>query len=69
MILDEPERFRELDPLDMLGYINELPEQLQAAWELGQEYPLPDAEQVIQVVIAGWPRLRRWRRRWRPPRR
>lgn len=53
MILDEPERFKELDPLDMLGYINELPEQLQAAWELGQEYPLPDAEQVIQVVIAG----------------
>ncbi len=53
MILDEPERFKELDPLDMLGYINELPEQLQAAWELGQEYSLPDAEQVTQVVIAG----------------
>jgi glucose/mannose-6-phosphate isomerase len=53
MILDEPERFKELDPLDMLGYINELPEQLSAAWELGQEYPLPDVEQVTQVVIAG----------------
>jgi len=53
VILDEPERFKELDPLDMLGYINELPEQLQAAWELGQEYSLPDAEQVTQVVIAG----------------
>ena len=53
MILDEPERFERIDPLDMLGYINELPEQLQAAWKLGQEYPLPDVAQVTQVIIAG----------------
>ena len=53
MILDEPERFKELDPLDMLGYINDLPGQLKAAWELGQRYPLPDVDQVTQVVIAG----------------
>jgi glucose/mannose-6-phosphate isomerase len=53
VILDEPERFEELDPQDMLGYIEELPEQLQAAWDLGQDLPLPKAEQVNQVVIAG----------------
>ena len=34
MIIDEPQRFRELDPQDMLGYIAELPDQLLAAWEL-----------------------------------
>ncbi|MFQ5943814.1 MAG: bifunctional phosphoglucose/phosphomannose isomerase [Anaerolineales bacterium] len=53
MILDEPERFNELDPMDMLGYVNRLPEQLQAAWELGNEYPLPDIEEVEQVILAG----------------
>ena len=53
MILDEPENFKNLDPLDMLGYINQLPEQLQAAWELGREYPLPEVNQVNRVVIAG----------------
>lgn len=53
MILDEPERFEKLDPLDFLSYINELPEQLKAAWELGQEYPLPEADQVSRVVLAG----------------
>ena len=53
MILDEPENFKNLDPLDMLSYINELPEQLQTAWKLGREFPLPDAGQVNRVVIAG----------------
>ncbi len=53
MILDEPEKFNNLDPLDMLGYINELPEQLQAAWKLGQDLPMPEVDQVTRVVIAG----------------
>ena len=53
MILDEPERFKELDPQDMLGYIEDLPDQLQAAWELGQGQPLPAAEQATHIVIAG----------------
>ena len=53
MILDEPQEFKNLDPLDMLGYINELPEQLQAAWKLGQEYPLSKVDQVDRVLIAG----------------
>lgn len=53
MILDEPERFSELDPLNMLGHIDVLPEQLQSAWDLGQSYPLPHADGLRQVVIAG----------------
>jgi glucose/mannose-6-phosphate isomerase len=53
VILDEPENFKNLDPLDMLGYINQLPEQLQAAWELGREYPLPEVNQVNRIIIAG----------------
>lgn len=53
MILDEPERFSDLDPLNMLGYINELPEQLQSAWELGQTHTLPQTDGLKQVVIAG----------------
>lgn len=53
MILDEPENFKNIDPSDMLGYINELPVQLQAAWELGQGYPLPEVGQVNRVVLAG----------------
>lgn len=53
MILDEPERFQKLDPSDFLSYINELPEQLKAAWKLGQEYPLPEVDQVSRVVLAG----------------
>jgi glucose/mannose-6-phosphate isomerase len=53
VILDEPERFQKLDPSDFLSYINELPEQLKAAWKLGQEYPLPEVDQVSRVVLAG----------------
>jgi glucose/mannose-6-phosphate isomerase len=53
VILDEPKEFKNLDPLDMLGYINELPEQLQAAWDLGHDYPTPEVDQVTRVVIAG----------------
>ncbi len=53
MILDEPQRFPELDPQDMLGYIAELPDQLMTAWELGQELQLPQASTINQVVLAG----------------
>ena len=53
MILDEPERFEKIDPLDFLSTINELPEQLKAAWELGRKYPLPEVDEVSRVVLAG----------------
>ena len=53
MILDQPERFKQLDPQGMLALIDELPAQLRSAWELGQTLPLPRLNGVRQVVIAG----------------
>ncbi|MGH2620675.1 MAG: bifunctional phosphoglucose/phosphomannose isomerase [Anaerolineales bacterium] len=53
MILDQPQRFAQLDPQDMLGEIDRLPAQLQAAWELSQALPLPSLKTLRQVVIAG----------------
>jgi len=53
MILDQPERFTQLDPQDMLAQIDELPAQLRAAWELGQTLPLPRVNGLRQVVIGG----------------
>lgn len=55
MNLDDLERFKKLDTLDMLGEINALPDQLNSAWELGQKLPLPNvqASELAQVIIAG----------------
>lgn len=53
MILDQPERFAELDASDMLGQIEGLPAQLQAAWELGQSLELTPKAKIEQVLIAG----------------
>lgn len=53
MNLDDHNRFASLDPLDMLGQIDGLPAQLQAAWELGQGQPLPNWEGIERIVISG----------------
>ncbi|MDH5505739.1 MAG: bifunctional phosphoglucose/phosphomannose isomerase [Anaerolineae bacterium] len=53
MDLNNTERFRQLDPENMIGHINDLPNQLAHAWELGQTLPLPAWEGIQQVVIAG----------------
>lgn len=53
MILDQPERFAELDPSDMLGQIEALPAQLQAAWDLGRSLELPIEVPIRQLVVAG----------------
>ena len=53
MNLDEQDRFHEIDPEGMLAEIDGLPDQLQAAWDLGQSLPLPIVEGIRQVVIAG----------------
>ena len=54
MNLDDPTRFSELDPHGMLGRINELPQQCQAAWTLAQRLELPPAyEAVRHAVILG----------------
>ena len=53
MNLDDVGHFHELDTQDMLSEINGLPDQLQAAWELGATLPLPRMEPIHLVVVAG----------------
>jgi glucose/mannose-6-phosphate isomerase len=57
MNLDDLPHFKTLDPQDMLGHIDGLPDQLQSAWDLGQKQPFEGLEplknSLRQVVIAG----------------
>ena len=53
MNLDDLNRFKQLDPQDMLAHIDGLPDQLQSAWDLGQTLALPDWQGIQTVVIAG----------------
>jgi glucose/mannose-6-phosphate isomerase len=53
MDLDDLARFRELDPQDMIGDIDGLPDQLARAWGMAQGMPSPEAESVKQIVMAG----------------
>jgi len=53
MNLNDIEHFRQLDPEDMIGHINGLPDQLWQAWELGQGFDLPQWTGLSQVVVAG----------------
>ncbi|HSJ90076.1 MAG TPA: bifunctional phosphoglucose/phosphomannose isomerase [Anaerolineales bacterium] len=53
MNLDDLEYFQKLDTLDMLSEIDNLPDQLASAYELGMKQDLPDWKDIRQVVIAG----------------
>ena len=53
MKLDNLEQMQQLDPENMIGLINGLPDQLNTAWELGQTLPLPEVEDFRQVVVVG----------------
>ena len=53
MNLDDLERFKQLDTLNMLGEIDNLPDQLAVAYQLGMKHDLPDWKNFRQVVIAG----------------
>src|SRR5829696_433101 len=53
MNLDDLDLFKKLDTLNMLGEINNLPDQLGFAYQLGMKHELPDWKDVRQVVIAG----------------
>jgi glucose/mannose-6-phosphate isomerase len=53
MDLDDLDRFKQLDTLDMLGEIDSLPDQLGHAYQLGLQHQLPDWRDIRQVVIAG----------------
>ena len=53
MNLDDLDRFKQLDPQNMLGEIDSLPDQLGYAYQLGMKLALPDGKDFRQVVIAG----------------
>ena len=53
MLLDNHQDFKKLDPQNMLAEIEGLPDQLVAAWDLGQKQDLPNLSKIRQIVIAG----------------
>ncbi len=53
MNLDNFQSFAKFDPQNMLAEIDDLPNQLVAAWELGQTLPLPQWRGIERVLIAG----------------
>jgi len=53
MNLNDLARFKQLDPDDMIGHINGLPDQLAAAWKLGSSLDLPLWRGIQQVVVSG----------------
>src|SRR5690349_12016719 len=53
MNLDDLAYFKKLDTLDMLGEIDNLPDQLDSAYQLGLKHELPEWKDIKRVVIAG----------------
>ena len=53
MNLDDITSFKNLDSQNMLGEIDNLPGQLQSAWELGQLQLLPDVQGITHILISG----------------
>ncbi len=51
--LDDLDRMHQLDPQNMLGHIDGLPDQLQSAWDLGQQQPLPASSGLRNILVAG----------------
>lgn len=53
MLLNNYAHFQEIDTENFIAEIDRLPDQLAAAWSLGQTLPLPEMDDVKQIVIAG----------------
>jgi glucose/mannose-6-phosphate isomerase len=53
MNLDDLPRYKQIDPQNMVAHIDGLPDQLQAAWELGWKLALPGWKEIQRVVISG----------------
>ena len=53
MNLDDISRFKQIDVQDMLSHIDGLPDQINFAWELGSQLPLPDWKGIESVLVAG----------------
>src|SRR5919106_1688815 len=53
MNLDDLNHFKQLDTLNMLGEIDNLPSQLGYAYQLGMKLELPEWKDLKQIVVAG----------------
>ena len=53
MNLDDPTTFAALDPENMLGQIDTLPDQLANAWELGKRLSLPNIQGIESILVSG----------------
>jgi glucose/mannose-6-phosphate isomerase len=53
MNLDDLDYFKQVDTLNMIGEIDNLPDQLALAYQLGMQQELPGWKDIRQVVIAG----------------
>ncbi len=53
MNLDDIKAFQELDSQNMIAEINNLPDQLALAWDLGKSLSLPEWKSITRVLIAG----------------
>jgi glucose/mannose-6-phosphate isomerase len=53
MNLDDINTIKQIDCENMHGEIESLPAQLEKAWELGQNQPLPKVTGIQQVIISG----------------
>lgn len=53
MDLDLHQDFARIDPQGMMAQIEDLPDQLLRAWDLGMNQPLPKFKPIHQVLIAG----------------
>jgi glucose/mannose-6-phosphate isomerase len=53
MDLEDVSAIKRLDPQGMIDQINGLPDQLEKAWELGQALPLPGADGLERILLAG----------------
>ena len=53
MDLDNPTRYREIDQTGMLAHIYGLPAQLDSAWRMGLQNPIPDIENPQAIILAG----------------
>jgi len=53
MDLNHLEELSNIDPEHMLSEIDALPEQLESAWKLGLQQPLPQMSEVNLIIVAG----------------
>lgn len=51
MNLDDLDLFKKIDKRNMIQEINDLPDQLQSAWDLGQTHPLPKLDDIRSIIL------------------